>query len=159
MKVTPKRKKTATRKGSSVRLVIVLYDQLIEDISRADDALAHSCAEQCAKDIGHGLAVIGYLQAILQHGTHEVARNTDGVYTTLREKLIEAQVRSSRPILGQLKPQLMELREARAPKSALARSAEEALTFIPSRVHRPLQAECHSAGKSPRHNPRRSVDR
>ena len=120
VKVTPKGKKIAARKRSSVRLAIVLYDQLVEDISRADDALAHFRTKQCAKDIGHGLAVIGYLQAILRHGTYDVTRNSDGIYTTLREKLIEAQVRSSRPILAQLKPQVMELREAWASKSALS---------------------------------------
>jgi flagellar protein FliS len=106
-------KETAIQAAASVRLAIVLYDQLIADISRADDALAHCRAEQCASDIGHALAVIGYLQATLhQSGDLDVIRNCDGIYTTLREKLIEAQVRSSRPILAQLRPQLMELREA-----------------------------------------------
>jgi flagellar secretion chaperone FliS len=108
-----KAKRTAIQGAGFGRLAILLYDQLIADISRADDALAHCRPEQCATDIGHALAVIGYLQATLhQNGDRDVIRNCDGVYTTLREKLIEAQVRSSRPILAQLRPQLMELREA-----------------------------------------------
>ena len=106
-------KKTAIQGAAYVRLAIVLCDQLIEDISRADNALVHCSAEQCATDIGHALTVIGYLQATLhQNGNRDVTRNSDGVYITLREKLIEAQVRSSRPILAQLRPQLIELREA-----------------------------------------------
>jgi flagellar secretion chaperone FliS len=106
-------KRTAIQCAGSVRLAIVIYDQLIADISRADDALAHCRPEQCATDIGHALAVIGYLQATLhQKDDRDVTRNFDGIYTTLREKLIEAQVRSSRPILAQLGPQLMELKEA-----------------------------------------------
>ena len=59
-------KKTAIPGAAYVRLVIVLCDQLIEDISRADNALVHCSAEQCATDIGHALAVIGYLQATIR---------------------------------------------------------------------------------------------
>jgi flagellin-specific chaperone FliS len=103
----------AIRGASSARLAIILHDQLVGDISRADDALVHCRTEQCATAIGHALAVIGYLQATLhQTSDTDVNWNSDGVYTILREKLIEAQVRSSRPILAQLRPQLMELREA-----------------------------------------------
>jgi flagellin-specific chaperone FliS len=106
-------KEAAIQGAGSVRLAIVLYDQLIEDISRADDALVHCRAEQCATDIGHALAVIGYLQATLHHNRdRDLTRNSDTVYATLREKLIEAQVRSSRLILAQLRPQFKELREA-----------------------------------------------
>jgi flagellin-specific chaperone FliS len=103
----------AIPRTSSVRLAIVLYDQLIQNVSRAADALAHRRPEQCATEIGHALAVIRYLRATLhQNGNRDVTRNSHGVYITLREKLIEAQVRSSRPILAQLRPQLIELRGA-----------------------------------------------
>jgi flagellar biosynthetic protein FliS len=105
--------KTAIHGAGSVRLAIVLYEQIIQDISRADDALAHRRSEQCATEISHALAVIGYLQAtVCQNGTRDVIRNSDGFYTNLQENLIEAKVRSSRQILARLQPQLMELREA-----------------------------------------------
>ena len=88
-----------------------MCDRLIQGVSRADDALTHRRPEQCATEIAHALAVIGYLQATRRRGGSDVARKQGHFYTMLREKLMEAQVRSSRQILGQLQPQLMDLRE------------------------------------------------
>ena len=90
----------------------VLYDQLIQDVSRADDALAGGRSEQCLTEIGHALAVIGYLQATRRRGGSDVANKPERFYTMLREKLIEAQVRCSRQILSELRQQLTERREA-----------------------------------------------
>jgi len=96
---------------SPVRLASVLYEQLIKDISRANDAIAH-CPQQCATEIGHALAVIGYLQATRRRGGRsDVARKLGCFYNTLHEKLMEAQVRSSRRILSELQQQLRERRE------------------------------------------------
>lgn len=96
-----------------MRLTILLYDQLIQDVSRAGEALATSRIEQCAQEVGHAVAVIGYLQATLRYdGGTEVARNLGHFYTMLREKLMEGQVRSSIPILADLRQQLAEVREA-----------------------------------------------
>ena len=114
VKVNPKSThRTAIHSTGSVRLAIVLYDQLIQDISRADDALAHYRSEQCATEISHALAVVGYLQATPRRGAgSNVARKLGRFYTMLREKLIEAQVRSSRQILSEVQQQLRERREA-----------------------------------------------
>jgi len=113
--MNPKRsyQETAVRGANPVRLTILLYDQLIQDVSRAGEALATSHIEQCAQEVGHAVAVIGYLQATLRHdGGRGVARNLGHFYTMLREKLMEAQVRSSIPILADLRQQLAEVREA-----------------------------------------------
>ena len=91
---------------------MVLYDQLIQDVSRADDALAHHHSERCATEISHALAVTGYLQAIQRRGgRRDVASKLGGFYIMLREKLMEAQVRRSRQILSELQQQLRERRE------------------------------------------------
>jgi flagellin-specific chaperone FliS len=112
--VNPKlARKTAIEGASSVRLAIVLYDRLIHHISRADDALARRRPEQCTREIGHALAVIGYLQATRRRGGgSHVARKVGHFYAMLREKLMEAQVRSSRQILSELQQHLRERREA-----------------------------------------------
>ncbi len=55
----------------------------------------------------------GYLQARLRYDSgRDVARNLGRFFTMLREKLMEAQVRSSIPILADLQQQLAEVREA-----------------------------------------------
>ncbi|HEX3741840.1 MAG TPA: flagellar export chaperone FliS [Terriglobales bacterium] len=113
--MNPKRsyQETAVRGANPVRLTILLYDQLIQDVSRASESLAAGRIEPCAQEIGHAIAVIGYLQATLRHKTgHDVARNLSRFYTMLRERLMEAQVRSSIPILDDLRQQLTEVREA-----------------------------------------------
>lgn len=113
--MNPKRayQEAAVRGANPVRLTILLYDQLIQDVARAAEALGAARIEQCAQEIGHAIAVIGYLQATVRYDTgHDVARNLGRFYTMLREKLMEAQVRSSRVILAEMQQQLMEIREA-----------------------------------------------
>ncbi len=113
--MNPKRayQESAVRGANPVRLTILLYDQLIQDVAGAAGAIEGSRIERCAQQIGHAIAVIGYLQATLRYDTgRDVARNLGRFYIMLREKLMEAQVRSSRAILGELQQQLMDVREA-----------------------------------------------
>jgi flagellar secretion chaperone FliS len=113
--MNPKRayQEATVRGANPVRLTILLYDQLLQDVSRAEEALQASRIEHCAQEIGHAVAVIGYLQATLRYETgRDVVRNLGRFYTMLREKLMEAQVRSSREILSELQKQLVEVREA-----------------------------------------------
>jgi flagellar secretion chaperone FliS len=113
--MNPKRayQEQSVRGTNPVRLTILLYDQLLQDVSQAAQALIDARIEQSAQHIGHAVAVIGYLQATLrQDGGRDVARNLGRFYTMLRERLMEAQVRSSRQILGELQQQLIEVREA-----------------------------------------------
>src|SRR5579859_5816061 len=103
----------AVRGANPVRLTILLYDQLIQDVGRAAEDLAAERVESCAQEIGHAVAVIGYLQSTLQHNRGpEVVSNLRRFYTMLRERLMEAQVRGSRQILAELQQQLMEVRDA-----------------------------------------------
>jgi flagellin-specific chaperone FliS len=82
-------------------------------VGRADQALNQHRIDICAQEIGHAVAVIGYLQATLRpEATPGIARNLGRFYTRLREKWMEAQVRSSRQILEQLRQELNEVREA-----------------------------------------------
>ncbi len=113
--MNPKRayQESVVRGASPVRLTILLYDQVIQDVTRAAEALVAGRIEPCAHEIGHAVAVIGYLQATLRHDDgRDMSRNLLHFYTMLRERLMEAQVRSSRPILDELLQQLMEVREA-----------------------------------------------
>jgi len=103
----------AVRGANPVRLTILLYDQLIRDVAQASESLIDARIEACAQAIGHAVSVIGYLQATLRYdGGRDVARNLGRFYIMLRERLMEAQVRSSRTILAELQQQLAEVREA-----------------------------------------------
>jgi len=103
----------AVRGAQPVRLTILLYEQVVQDLGRAAEAMARPDAELCAREIGHAVAVIGYLQATLKpEAGGAVARNLARFYTMVREKLMEAQVRCSREILDELRRQMLEVREA-----------------------------------------------
>jgi flagellar biosynthetic protein FliS len=104
---------SATRGANPVRLTILLYEQIVQDLGRAHDSISRRDAEACSHEIGHAVAVIGYLQATLRpEAGPSVARNLAHFYTMLREQLMEAQVRSSRDLLDQLRAQVLEMREA-----------------------------------------------
>ena len=104
---------SAARGANPVRLTILLYEQMIQDVARAAEAVRQRQPEACAQEVGHAVAVIGYLQATLQPSAAEsVSRNLSRFYTMIREQLMEAQVRSSRDIFEEIKRQLMEVREA-----------------------------------------------
>lgn len=113
---------SSTRGAHPVRLTILLYEQIVQDLVRAREAVAHQRPETASREISHAVAVIGYLQATLrpeagtavarnEAGT-AVARNLARFYTMLREKLMEAQVRSSRELLDELRGQVLDVREA-----------------------------------------------
>ena len=113
--LSPKRayQEAAVRGANPVRLTIMMYEQIMQDVARADQALQEQCVEACAQEIGHAVAVIGYLQATLRpEAGPEVARNLGSFYIMIREKLMEAQVRSSRPLLEQIRLQLTEVHGA-----------------------------------------------
>lgn len=104
---------TAVHGAKPVRLTILLYEQIIQDVNRAAEAVSARNFEAVASEVSHATGVIGYLQATLQREKGAaVALNLSKFYTMLREKLMEAQVRCSREILDRLRENMIEVREA-----------------------------------------------
>ena len=103
----------AVRGARPVRLTILLYEQIIQDMGRASDAIGRKDFESLAKEVSHATGVIGYLQATLnREAGAAVVRNLASFYAMLREQLMEVQVRCSREILADLRQQVLEVREA-----------------------------------------------
>jgi flagellar protein FliS len=103
----------AVRGASPVRLTVLLYEQVIQDLTRAIDAITQRKAENCAHELNHATSVVGYLHATLNpNAGASVTRNLGRFYTMIREKLLEAQVRSSREILEELRGHMLDVREA-----------------------------------------------
>ena len=104
---------SAVRGAKPVRLTILLYEQVIQDISRASAAVGKRDFEATANEIRHAVGVIGYLQASLPADSPTVVtKNLSRFYCMLRERLMEAQVRSSREILEELRHYLLDIRDA-----------------------------------------------
>jgi flagellar protein FliS len=120
----------AGRGASGVRLVILLYEQAIQDLGRAVKAVEENNIVRRTRELNHALAVIGHLQYTLDlelGGT--VARNLARFYTTVRAAILEAHARASREILQRQIAYLLEMREAwvRVEQAQMEASARPAL--------------------------------
>ncbi len=104
---------TAGTSATPVRLVIMLYEQLIKDMQRAVTAIEKKDVEDRSREISHALLVLGQLQGTLDHERGgEVAANLDRLYFLMRADLVEAQFKVAPYLLQKHMKSLIELREA-----------------------------------------------
>lgn len=101
------------RASSGVGIVILLYEQLVQDLRRAMKAIDENNIEARTSELTHALEVVGQLQARLdmQNGGG-VAQNLDRFYGVLQAGILNAQVRVSKTLLGQLIENVLSIREA-----------------------------------------------
>ncbi len=101
-------RESAVAGASPVRLVILLYQQAIEDLRRALQALAAGDIEVRTREISHAIQVLGHLRATIdQDRGGTVALNLSRFYAQVIERLMEAQCRQSAAILEQQIANLM----------------------------------------------------
>ena len=106
-------REAAVRGASSVGLVILLYEQAIEDLRQALAAHRRGDIEERARQIKHALLVIGQLQSSLNKDEGgKVAINLERFYSQVRAALVEAQCKQSPAALEKQISYLMQLREA-----------------------------------------------
>jgi len=106
-------RESVVRGASPLRLVVLLYEQMVEDLRRAANAIAENQVETRTHAINHALLVLGHLQGKLnREAGEEVAHNLDRFYNLLRTKLQEAQFQPSIGLLHHQISLLLELRDA-----------------------------------------------
>lgn len=106
-------REAAVRGAGPVLLVVLLYEQMIEDLRQAVNAIDQNSVELRTHKINHAIFVIGNLQSSLnKQAGQQVALNLERYYEQLRSNLIRAQFHASREILSQQITDLMALREA-----------------------------------------------
>ena len=97
---------------SPVRLVVMLYEQLVSDLQAALSAHERGDIEARASHVDHALLVVGQLQGTLnmeQGG--EVARNLDKFYDLLRFSLLATDFSSVPAVLRKQIANLLHLRD------------------------------------------------
>jgi len=106
-------REAAAQGQSPVRLVVLLYEQIVTDLRAARAAFAAGDIERRTTEITHALRVLGQLQASLDMDRGgDVAQALDRFYVIVRGRILEAQVRASAQILDEQMQLLLSLREA-----------------------------------------------
>ncbi len=106
-------REAAVQGASPVRLVILLYEQAVEDLRRALACHARGEVENRTRQINHAILVIGHLQATLDRERGgKVAENLSRFYDLVRSNLVEAQCKQSAAAIEQQISQLIRVRDA-----------------------------------------------
>ncbi|HTZ96949.1 MAG TPA: flagellar export chaperone FliS [Terriglobales bacterium] len=106
-------RENAVRGASRVGLVVLLYEQIIEDLRCAAQAMEARQIEVRTRYINHAILILGHLQSTLdmeQGG--KVAQNLEHLYKVLRAQLVQAHAHASKEILQTLIENLLSLRDA-----------------------------------------------
>jgi flagellar protein FliS len=99
--------------ASPVRMVILLYEQAMEDLRRARAALRSGDIQKRTQQINHAILVLGYLQTSLDREQGgKVAEDLQRFYSQVRASLMQAQFRQSESLIEQQIRDLFEVREA-----------------------------------------------
>lgn len=120
--------------ATAVRLVVLLYEQLIQDLNRAAQAIEQNNIELRTNCINHAILVIGYLQSPLDFEKGgKVARDLEHFYNTLRQNLVQIQFVPSQAGIRHQITDVLALREAwieveRAEKASVRSTAAAAST-------------------------------
>jgi flagellar protein FliS len=101
------------RGATAVRLVVLLYEQLVQDLRHALQAIEQNDIELRTKRINHAILVIGHLQSPLDFANGgKVAQDLNHFYNVLRQNLVQVQFHPSRAGLSQQITDLLAVREA-----------------------------------------------
>ena len=126
------------RGATAVRLVVLLYEQLVQDLRQALQAIEQNDIEVRTKRINHAILVIGHLQSPLDFANGgKVAQDLDHFYNALRQNLVQVQFHPSQAELSQQITDLLAVREAwtdveRAEKSLVATTVTTTSSTVPS---------------------------
>jgi len=106
-------REAAVAGASPVRLVILLYEQAVEDLRRALAAHRRGDIEGRTREINHAILIVGHLQATLdKERGGKVATDLERFYQQLQAGLVEAQGKQSAAGIEQQIAHLMQVHEA-----------------------------------------------
>jgi flagellar protein FliS len=129
--------------ASANRLVILLYDQIIQDLVHAQKALEARNIEKRTQLLNHAILVIAHLQSALDFDRGEkVAQDLEHFYNSLRQNLVAVQFSPSVRALRQQVADVQAVREAwievekteRAPASTTPDSSPSATETVANRI-------------------------
>lgn len=101
------------RGATPVRLVVLLFEQMIQDLTQAAQAVEQNDIRLRTRQINHAILVIGHLQSRLDFDQGgKVAKDLEHFYNVLRQNLVQIQFFPSKVGIRQLITDLLTVREA-----------------------------------------------
>jgi flagellar secretion chaperone FliS len=126
---------TDVRGATAVRLVVLLYEQMIQDLRQAAQAIEQNDIELRTNQINHAILVIAYLQSGLEFATGgKVAQDLNDFYDVLRQNLVQVQFHPSQAGICQQITDLVEVREAWTEVERAESLVASAVTTTPNTV-------------------------
>lgn len=105
-------RRAAVENASSVGLVIILYDLLIDDLRQAMNSIEKRDIEERSKAIKHAFLVLQQLEGSLDwENGGESAKRLSKLYTSMRGRIFEAQMKVSSQILSEQVALLLNVRK------------------------------------------------
>jgi flagellar secretion chaperone FliS len=106
-------REAGTQGATGVRLVVLMYEQMIQDLSKAAQAMDDKNIEYRSNRINHVLDVLCVLEGTLDFERGgQIAHNLQAFYQIMRANLWHAQLNQSKEALIGLITDLFALREA-----------------------------------------------
>lgn len=106
-------RENGVRGATAVRLVVLLYEQIIQDLAQAAQAIEQNDIVLRTKLINHAILVIGHLQSPLDFDQGgKVAKDLEHFYNVLRQNLVQVQFFPSKAGIQQLITDVLAVREA-----------------------------------------------
>jgi flagellar biosynthetic protein FliS len=120
-------RKTAVEGAGGFGLLIGLYDTLAGNLRRAAEAERRNDIETRCRELNHAFLVLGFLQDRIERGSGgELAQQLATFYSSVRRKIIEAQVKRSAELLERQMAEVLKIRKTWQDVELRASSAMEA---------------------------------
>lgn len=104
-------RESAVRGASPVGLIVILYEEIIRSLRKAQKALKHGQIEQRTHELTHVIEVIGYLQSILDFDKGgAIALQLSTFYNFARTQVVDANAKSSDATIEALVTQFSAMR-------------------------------------------------
>lgn len=106
-------RESAVRGASSVGLIVILYEEVIRSMRKAQRALASGAIEERTRSLNHALAVVGHLQGVLDFEKGgQVARDLSVFYGSMRSSILDANVRANAQIMESVVTEFSKIKQA-----------------------------------------------
>jgi flagellar secretion chaperone FliS len=104
---------SSARSATPVGQVVALYDTILRDFRRANEAQAAGNVENRVLELNHTLAVIGHLRGVLDHERGgEAAKRLERFYEVTHAMILQASVSGERETVNKLIELYSSLRQA-----------------------------------------------